>query len=93
VNDSPSEPIAQPPPKRAGLLFQLTALSAAAFGVTVLIFVATTFSDARAPATKWFHQHVGTLIAVEVVATLLLGLAAMIQDRVWTLQKQKKDQR
>ena len=87
MNDSPSEPIAQPRPRRAGLLFQLTALSAAAFGVTILAFVATTFGDARAPTTKWFNQHVGTLITAEVVATLLLGLAAMIQDRVRTISK------
>ncbi len=93
MNDSASEPIAQPPPKHAGLLFQLTAFSAAAFGVTVLAFVATTFGDVRAPATKWFNQHVGTLIAVEVVATLLLGLAAMIQDRVPTLKDETKNQR
>jgi membrane protein DedA with SNARE-associated domain len=93
VNDLPSEPTARPPPKRAGLLFQLTALSGAAFGVTILAFVATTFGDARAPATKWFNQHVGTLIAVEVVATLLLGLAAMIQDRTRTLKEEMKDRR
>ena len=93
MNDSTSEPLAQPPPKRTGLLFQLTALSAAAFVVSILAFIATTFGDARAPATKWFNQYVETLIAVEVIATLLLGLVAMIQDRVRTLKAKMKDPR
>ena len=91
MNDAPPAP-ATPPP-RPGLLFQLTAVSATVFVVTILACVATTFGDARAPATKWFNQYVETLIAVEVIATLLLGLVAMIQDRVRTLKAKMKDPR
>ncbi|HLQ46089.1 MAG TPA: hypothetical protein VK137_15215, partial [Planctomycetaceae bacterium] len=87
MSDRQTEPTSQPGPKRANVLFQLSVLSAVVFIVTVLAQVATVFGDQSAPATKWLNQNAGKLIAAEVVATLLLGFAAMSQDRRQTLRE------
>ncbi len=71
---------------RASVLFQLSAVSAVVFIVTVLALVATVFGDQAAPGTKWLNRNAGRLIAGEVAATLLLGFAAMTQDRRQTLR-------
>ena len=67
-------------------MFRLSAVSAVVFIMTVLALVATVFADQTAPATKWLNRNAGRLIAGEVAATLLLGFAAMTQDRRQTLQ-------
>lgn len=90
MNPSQSEPTPQPPPKRASVLFQLTAMSAVLFIVTVLALVATVFGDQSAPAAKQLNRNAGKLIAIEVAATLLLGFAAMTQDRRQTLTEQEQ---
>lgn len=90
MNSPQSEPTPQPLPKRASVLFQLTAMSAVLFIVTVLALVATVFGDPSAPAARKLNQNAGKLIAIEVAATLLLGLAAMTQDRRQTLSEQKQ---
>ncbi len=79
------------PPKRASLLFQLTAFSSVLFIVTVLALVATVFGDQAAPAAKQLNRHAGKLIVIEVAATLLLGFAAMTQDRRQTLAECDED--
>ena len=77
-------------PKRASVLFQLTAFSSVLFIMTVLAMVAAVFGDQSAPAAKQFNRHVGKIIATEVGATLLLGFAAMTQDRRQTLADREK---
>ena len=72
---------------RTSVLFRLSAVSAVVFIMTVLALVATVFADQSAPATKWFNRNAGRAIAGEVVVTLLLGFAAMTQDRRQTLQR------
>ena len=67
-------------------MFRLSAVSAVVFIMTVLALVATVFADQTAPATKWLNRNAGRLIAGEVAATLLLGFAAMTQDRRQTLR-------
>ncbi len=79
-------------PKRASILFQLTAFSSVLFIMTVLAMIATVFGDQSAPAAKHFNRHVGKVIAIEVGATLLLGFAAMTQDRRQTLTERDKNQ-
>ena len=91
MNDPQPEPTPQPASKRASLLFQLSALSAVVFIVTVLALVAMVFGDQSAPATKWLNRNAGKLIAAEVAATLLLGFAAMTQDRRQTLREQPEE--
>ena len=82
MSDSPSQSAPW-----ASVLFQLTAVSAVVFIVTVLALVATVFGDQAAPGTKWLNRNAGRLIAGEVAATLLLGFAAMTQDRRQSLCK------
>lgn len=67
-------------------LFQLTAVAAAAFIVTILAMVAMLLGDPDAPVNLWFNQHGGIVLVIEVVAVILLGLAAMTADRRETLQ-------
>jgi hypothetical protein len=62
-------------------LFRLASLSAVLFIVTVLAMVATIFSDPQAPVARFLNERSGTLIGVEVVATLVLGFFAMAADR------------
>lgn len=76
------------PPKRASLLFRLAAFAGIAFVITILALIATVFGDPRSPAAMWFNRNAGTLLAVEVAAILLLGFAAMAQDRQQALHAQ-----
>jgi uncharacterized membrane protein YcjF (UPF0283 family) len=69
--------------------FPLTALFSAAFVVTILALVATVFGDEQAPLAKWLDQHVGWLLAGEVVAILLTGFLALAVDRRQTLRDQQ----
>jgi len=71
------------------VLFQLTAFSATVFVITILAMVAMLLGDPDAPVQRWFNAHGGTVMAIEVVATVLLGLAAMTADRRETLHAMK----
>lgn len=92
MDQDQTEPTPHPPPKRASILFQLTACSSVLFIMTILAMVASVFGDQSAPAAKQFNRHVGKIIAIEVGATLLLGFAAMTQDRLQTLAEREKNQ-
>ncbi len=92
MDQDQTEPTPYPPPKRASILFQLTACSSVLFIMTILAMVASVFGDQSAPAAKQFNRHVGKIIAFEVGATLLLGFAAMTQDRRQTLAEREKNQ-
>ncbi len=84
---SPS-PSPSPPPttSRISLLFRLTAIAAAVFIVTILALVSLIFGDTRSPAAMWLDRNAASLIAVEVIAVLALGFAAMADDRRRTLR-------
>lgn len=77
-------------PQRASLWFQLTALSAAVFLLTVFALVATAFGDQTRGAAKWFNTNASQLIALEVVVTLALGFVAMAHDRRQAVRDSKQ---
>ncbi|MFM9965019.1 MAG: hypothetical protein ACKV2Q_27785 [Planctomycetaceae bacterium] len=83
---SPPTPPATEPPNRASLLFRLTALAGIAFVITIFALIALVFGDPRSPAAMWFNRNAGALLAVEVAAILVLGFAAMAQDRQQALR-------
>ena len=91
MNPPQSNDVPPSTPKRVSLLFQLTAAAAVLFIITVLAMVATVFGDPTAPAAKQLNQNAGKLIAIEVGAIMLLGFAAMTQDRRQTLRERKDD--
>lgn len=68
------------------ILFQLTALAATGFVITILSTVAMVLGDPAAPINVWFNQHGTTVLMTEVAAVVLLGLAAMTADRRETLR-------
>ncbi len=77
-----AQPAAPPPrPTRPGWWFQLAALSAALFVVTVLALIATVFADPRAPANQWLNAHAGKLLFGEVIAIVVFGVGAMWRDQ------------
>jgi hypothetical protein len=63
------------------ILFQLTALAATVFIITILALVATLIGDPAAPINDWFNRNGTTLLIVEVVSIIVFGLAAMTADR------------
>lgn len=68
------------------ILFQLTAVASMAFVITILATVAMLLSDPVAPVNVWFNKHGTTVLIVEVVVIVVLGLAAMTADRRETLR-------
>ncbi len=68
------------------ILFQLTALAATVFVITILSTVAMVLGDPAAPINVWFNQHGTTVLMTEVGTVVLLGLAAMTADRRETLR-------
>ena len=76
---------------KTGCLFQLTAICAGAFLVTVLAMIATAFGDSGSPAAAWLMRHSGGLMAIEVSAILIFGFAAMAQDRARTQRQQREE--
>lgn len=78
-------------PKPASLLFRLTAVAAGLFVVTILALIAVVISSSQSPGARWLNRHAGSVFAVEVAAILVLGFAAMAQDRRQTLRERKED--
>lgn len=68
------------------ILFQLTALVATVFVITILASVALLLGDPVAPMNVWFNNNGTIVLIVEVVLIVLLGLAAMTADRRETLR-------
>ncbi|HEY4263151.1 MAG TPA: hypothetical protein VGM98_23515 [Schlesneria sp.] len=68
------------------ILFQLTAVASMAFVITILATVALLLSDPVAPVNVWFNKHGTTVLIVEVVVIVIVGLAAMTADRRETLR-------
>ena len=68
------------------ILFQLTAVASMVFVITILATVALLLSDPVAPVNVWFNKHGTTVLIVEVVVIVVVGLGAMTADRRETLR-------
>ena len=79
-------------PAPVSLFFRLVIGAAALFIVTVLAIVAAVFSDPSAPAVQFLDQHGGTILEIEVIATLLIGFLALAIDRWQTLRTMRAQQ-
>ena len=77
------------PPQPASLLFRLSAVAAGVFGVTILALIAVVIGDSQSPGARWLNRNAGAIFAVEVAAILVLGFAAMAQDRRQTLRENR----
>lgn len=62
--------------------FAMVLCSASIFILTILAMVAALFGDPRAPVAKFLNAHAGRLIGAEVVVTLVVGLCALVVDRL-----------
>lgn len=65
----------------------MTAGATTVFVVTILAMVAMLVGDPKAPVNLWFNDHGAIVMTVEVVAIGILGMAAMIVDRIETLRE------
>lgn len=75
------------PHKPASLLFRLTAVAAGVFVVTILALIAIVIGNSQSPGARWLNRNAGSVFAVEVAVILVLGFAAMAQDRKQTLRE------
>lgn len=80
------------PPSPASLLFRLSAVAGGLFVVTILAQIVVVISNSPSPGARWLDRHAGQLFAIEVLAILALGFAAMAQDRKQTLSKRKESE-
>jgi hypothetical protein len=80
-----------PPPEKISLLFRAVIVLAAIFCITIFAMVAALMGDGGSPAMRFLNEHGGTLIAVEVVATLFVILGAMFADRWKTLRAARQE--
>ena len=62
-------------------LFRLVIVVSAAFLLTVLIMLASVFSDGKSPVFVWFNQNAVMLIIVEVALVIVASVAAMAFDK------------
>jgi hypothetical protein len=79
-------------PEPINFFFRLVVFASALFVITIFALVATIFSDPDVPAVRFLNEYGGTLIASEVVVTLLVGFLAMAVDRRQILRKQPADE-
>ncbi|MBC7820605.1 MAG: hypothetical protein IAG10_27285 [Planctomycetaceae bacterium] len=84
---SQPSPPSTDPPKRASLLFRLTAIAGIVFVVSILALIAVVIGNSQSPGARWLNRNAGSLFAVEVAAILVLGFAAMAQDRQQALRE------
>lgn len=76
---------ADPANVKPNLLFQLVIFFSAAFLITILLLMATTFSASRSPVKQMLDLYGLYLIGIELVAILVCGFFAMAIDRRQTL--------
>ncbi|MGE3314837.1 MAG: hypothetical protein AB7O26_06930 [Planctomycetaceae bacterium] len=74
------------PPEKVSFLFRAAAVLAAIFCITIFAMVAAMLGDEASPPVRFLNNHGGTLIIVEVAATLLVAVVAMANDRMRTLR-------
>lgn len=80
------------PPEKVSFLFRAAAVLAAIFCITIFAMVAAMLGDEASPAVRFLNNHGGTLIVVEVAATLLVAVIAMGADRIKTLRKLREEE-
>lgn len=76
---------ADPTNVKPNLLFRLVIVFSAAFLITILLLVATTFSASRSPVKQLLDLYGLYLIGLELAAILICGFFAMLVDRRQTL--------
>ena len=76
---------ADPANVKPNLLFRLVIFFSAAFLITILLLMATTFSASRSPVKQMLDLYGLYLIGIELVAILVCGFFAMAIDRRQTL--------
>ena len=81
-----SEAETKPKPERFNPFFRLVIVSAGFFVVTILALTATIFGETNSPVPRFLIRYGGTLIAVEVLVTLVVGLLALAVDRRFILE-------
>jgi membrane protein DedA with SNARE-associated domain len=80
------------PPEKVSFLFRAAAVLAAIFCITIFAMVAAMLGDEASPPVRFLNNHGGTLIAVEVAATLLVAVIAMGADRIKTLRNLREQE-
>jgi hypothetical protein len=87
---SPGDAItaADPTNVKPNLLFRLVIVFSAAFLLTILLLLATTFSSSRSSVKQLLDLYGLQLIGLELAAILVSGFFAMAFDRRQTLAKQ-----
>ena len=68
-------------------LFRVAAAFTLLFVITIMALAACMLGDPNAPAGKFLDRYGGILLAGEVAAIIVSGLAAMILDRMKTLRE------
>lgn len=76
---------ADPTNVKPNLLFRLVIFFSAAFLITILLLMATTFSASRSPVKQMLDLYGLHLIGIELAAILVCGFFAMAVDRRQTL--------
>ena len=76
---------ADPTNVKPNLLFRFVIFFSAAFLITILLLMATTFSASRSPVKQMLDLYGLYLIGIELVALLVCGFFAMALDRRQTL--------
>ncbi|MDA0587349.1 MAG: hypothetical protein O2820_03210 [Planctomycetota bacterium] len=79
---------ADPTNVKPNFLFRLVILFSAAFLLTILLLLATTFSSSRSSVKQLLDLYGLQLIGLELAAILVSGFFAMALDRRQTLAKQ-----
>jgi len=69
------------PTTRRNPFYSLAAGSAGLFCLTILALLAASLGGSSSPAAAALERHAGWIITVEVTATLLTGLLALVVDR------------
>ena len=94
IDPPPSDNVANPEKanRPANPFFGMVLFSSAIFVMTILAMVAVIFSDPDAPITRFLDAHGGRLIIAEVIVTLVVGLLALVVDRVQSLRKKSSQQ-
>ena len=81
---------ADPTNVKPNLLFRLVIVFSAAFLLTILMFLATTFSSSRSSVKQILDLYGLQLIGLELAAILVSGFFAMVLDRRQTLAKKSE---
>lgn len=80
------------PQEEISLLFRAVIALAALFCITIFAMVAAMVGDNGSPVVRFLNDHGGTIIVVEVIATLAVCFLAMAADRIKTLRSEREQE-